>query len=118
MSNAKEKKKEWKRRLEEMDLISLLDYRDALLAQAVFYTVIKTEANKNSEMAAQQVGTIVVRRIVRRKHQFGGGSLLSVLKRNPGGRYLSSPQEFQLPPPPLPTSNFGTSLDILLDILL
>ena len=55
MTNAKEKKKEWKRRLGEMDLTSLLDYRDALLAQGVLYTVINTEAKKNSEMAAQQV---------------------------------------------------------------
>ena len=55
MTNAKEKKKEWKRRLEVMDLTSLLDYRDALLAQGVLYSVINSEAKRNSEMAAQQV---------------------------------------------------------------
>ncbi len=57
LSNAKEKKKEWKKRLATMDMDSLLDYRDALMAQGVLFTVISEESNSNSKYASTQVST-------------------------------------------------------------
>ena len=57
LSNAKEKKKEWKKRLATMDMDSLLDYRDALMAQGVLFTVIAQESSSNSKYASIQVST-------------------------------------------------------------
>ena len=59
LSDAKEKKKEWKKRLATMDMDSLLDYRDALMAQGVLFTVIARESNSNSKYASVQVSTHV-----------------------------------------------------------
>lgn len=40
-----------------MDMDSLLDYRDALMAQGVLFKVIGEESNSNSKYASTQVST-------------------------------------------------------------
>ena len=50
LTNAKEKKREWKTKLTAMEVDNLCSYRDALVAQGVFFnmTLRESEANHNS----------------------------------------------------------------------
>jgi len=58
MTNAQEKKREWKKKLTDMDLTTLLDYRDSLMAQGVLYNIISEESAQNSQATASEVSMV------------------------------------------------------------
>ncbi len=55
LTNAKEKKQEWKAKLATMELDSLCQCRDALLAQGVLFSMISVESDGNLKSIAKEV---------------------------------------------------------------
>lgn len=55
LTNAKEKKQEWRTKLTAMELDNLCSYRDALVAQGVFLNMIAIETDANHKRVTEDV---------------------------------------------------------------